>query len=401
MKFNLLKVSDSDVGLRVDQLLTKKLSITRENVKKKVDCSEIYCLNEINVLENNALCEANDANCHLQRNIMEAGDSLNNFQSLSNDNENNISNSGSPDYAEDDNNSVIIENINTIENKKAIKLSYKLSLNDGILFKFIEEEKVKNEVKDLSNFDFQKMIVFEDDHLIVINKEWNILTHDKPGDCQEVTIVDLMRDHLMKQNCDLNVGEEGRECIVHRLDKETSGLMVLAKTQTAYQTLTKMFKDKEISKKYLGIVCGKLNPMCGKIKEYIGRDKNNRMKRCVVIRKTLKHYPDAKEAVTHFFMKEEYMGGKVSLAEFILETGRTHQIRVHMDFLKCPILGDKMYGMNRNNDIQRNYLCFEMKRHMLHSHYLQFEHPITKENVELECGMPSDMKEIIKKLKSL
>ena len=86
MKFNLLKVSDSDVGLRVDQLLTKKLSITRENVKKKVDCSEIYCLNEINVLENNALCEANDANCHLQRNIMEAGDSLNNFQSLSNDN---------------------------------------------------------------------------------------------------------------------------------------------------------------------------------------------------------------------------------------------------------------------------------------------------------------------------
>ena len=141
--------------------------------------------------------------------------------------------------------------------------------------------------------------------------------------------------------------------------------------------------------------------MCGKIKEYIGRDKNNRMKRCVVIRKTLKHYPDAKEAVTHFFMKEEYMGGKVSLAEFILETGKTHQIRVHMDFLKCPILGDKMYGMNRNNDIQRNYLCVEIKRHMLHSHYLKFEHPITKENVELECRMPSDMKEIIKKLKSL
>ena len=409
MKFNLLKVGDSDVGLRLDQFLTKKLSITRENVKKKVDCSEIYCFNEPSVLENNALCEANDVNCHPRRNIMEAGDPLNNFQSSSNDNGNNISNSGSPDYAEDnkkvvsenDNTFSIIDNINNIENKKAIKLSYKLSLNDRILFKLNEEEEIKEEEKDLSGFDFQKMIVFEDEHLIVINKEWNILTHDKPGDCQEVTIVDLMRDHLMKQNFDLNVGEEGRECIVHRLDKETSGLMILAKTQIAYQILTKMFKDKEISKKYLGIVCGKLNPMCGKIKEYIGRDKNNRMKRCVVIRKTLKHYPDAKEAVTHFFMKEEYMGGKVSLAEFILETGRTHQIRVHMDFLKCPILGDKMYGMNRNNDIQRNYLCVEMKRHMLHSHYLQFEHPITKENIELECGMPSDMKEIIGKLKNL
>jgi len=383
MKFNLLKVSDSDVGLRVDQLLTKKLSITRENVKKKVDCGEIYCFNEGDV---------ELKHCH-SSNVLDICVESTDMESNVLDDQTSI----------EDNKFQVLKDCGNkfINDKKAIKLSYKLASNDCILFKLNEEEEIKNEEKDLSGFDFQKMIVFEDEHLIVINKEWNILTHDKPGDCQEVTIVDLMRDYLIKQNFDLNVGEKGREYIVHRLDKETSGLMVLAKTQITYQLLTKMFKDKEISKKYLGIVCGKLNPMCGKIKEYIGRDKNNRMKRCVVIRKTLKHYPDAKEAVTHFFMKEEYIGGKVSLAEFILETGKTHQIRVHMDFLKCPILGDKMYGMNRNNDIQRNYLCVEIKRHMLHSHYLQFEHPITKENVELECGMPSDMKEIIKKLKSL
>jgi 23S rRNA pseudouridine1911/1915/1917 synthase len=357
MKFTLLKTNNSEIGIRLDQFLAKKLSMTRENIKKNIDADQIFCFKYEN--KNDSLSEENE-------NTEEMDDSEKILETFQN---NNIK-------------------------KKAVKLSHKISENDCIAFKLYEEENEK-EKKDLSGFDFQKMIVFEDEHLIIINKEWNILTHDKPGDSNEVTIVDLMKDHLEKQNLDSNVGEEGRECIVHRLDKETSGLMILAKTQKSYQLLTKMFKDKEISKKYLGIICGKLNPMCGKIKEYIGRDKINRMKRCVAIKKTLKHYPDAKEAITHFFMKEEYIGGRVSLAEFILETGRTHQIRVHMDFLKCPILGDKMYGMNRNNDIQRNYLNTEIKRHMLHSHYLQFEHPITQEIIELESRLPDDMKKVI------
>ena len=365
-------VEEDSSGLRLDQFLAKKLLLTREKVK------EVFSHN----LEN-SLFGVSDLHKFLTIEIVKniniyCGNSANiNFAEIQN-----LKNSG-------------------VFSKKNMKLSQKVHIGECFVVKIQNENvNLKNNVVSkhaIDSYNFKDWILFEDEHLLIINKIAGILSHGKPGDSNEISVVDLMRDYLQfNGKCEDIVGEIGREFVVHRLDKETSGLMILAKTQNSYQLLVEMFKNKLINKRYFGIVFGKPNPVCDIIKEYIGRDKNNRMKMHVCIPKVLKYYPDSKEAITHYFMKEVFENGRASLVEFVLETGRTHQIRAHMDFLGCPIVGDKLYGVDKNRSFMRE---FYVDRHMLHAYFLSFNHPIYNSEVKFEINLPDDMIEVANKLR--
>lgn len=275
--------------------------------------------------------------------------------------------------------------------KQNIKLSQKVFLNDSFVVK-IPLEKRSQIVNNPEDFLLQDFIVYEDENFLVINKPAGLLSQNKPGEDNEVSVVDLARQYLG----DIDVGQAGREFIVHRLDKETSGLMVLAKNQSSYEFLVEVFKNKQAEKKYLGLVWGVPNPTCHSIKKNIVRDRIHRTKMHVSIKKD-----EGKEAITHYRVREILFGNFVTLVEFILETGRTHQIRAHMDFINCPILGDKLYGKTRNHSFDENFFdvkskILNLKRHMLHSYHLSFPNMKNiEEKLEFEIDLPEDILEII------
>ncbi len=285
----------------------------------------------------------------------------------------------------------LIKNGSISNSKQKIKLSQKIFLNESFIIQIpIEEKKaIADNPHDLLLQDF---IVYEDENFIIINKPAGLLSHGKLGESNEISVVDLMKKYLG----DLNVGQIDREFIVHRLDKETSGLMVLAKNQQSYEFLIEEFKNKKVNKKYLGLVWGVPNPTCNTIKKNLIRDKIHRTKMHVSIKKD-----EGKEAITHYRVREVLCNGSMSLVEFILETGRTHQIRAHMDFIKCGIVGDKLYGNTRNHSFDEDFLdtkckINDLKRHMLHSYYLSFSNlKNAEEKLEFEIDLPEDMIEIL------
>jgi 23S rRNA pseudouridine1911/1915/1917 synthase len=346
MQFIFLKPDQDDCGARLDQLISKKFEIKRELIKKNLEDSELF------LLEDSDACYSED------------------FSS---------------------------EDVKRFKTKK-IRLSHRIAGGDSFFIpKFeLKDNEVLPVIKDYSKFDFESMILFEDNDLIIINKVPGLITHQKPGDQHdEVTLVDLTKNYLSKNGVN-DVGEEGREFIVHRLDRDTAGLMILAKNEVSHASFSQMFKERKIIKRYRGLVCGNPGISCGVINEFIGRDKTNRMKRFVPVKKNLKYYPDAKEAVTHFFVKSSFLKNKISLVEFILETGRTHQIRAHMEFMGCPILGDKIYGVDKNKNIVKQVLKNEIQYQMLQSFYLEFDHPATNQRMKFEIPMRFDMENLIK-----
>ena len=285
----------------------------------------------------------------------------------------------------------LIKNGSISNSKQKIKLSQKIFLNESFIIQIpIEEKKaIADNPYDLLLQDF---IVYEDENFIVINKPAGLLSHGKLGESNEISVVDLMKKYLG----DLKVGQIDREFIVHRLDKETSGLMVIAKNQQSYEFLIEEFKNKKVNKKYLGLVWSVPNPTCNTIKKNLIRDKIHRTKMHVSIKKD-----EGKEAITHYRVREVLCNGSMSLVEFILETGRTHQIRAHMDFIKCGIVGDKLYGNTRNHSFDEDFLdtkrkISDLKRHMLHSYYLSFSNlKNIEEKLEFEIDLPDDMIEIL------
>ncbi|HAX91608.1 MAG TPA: RNA pseudouridine synthase [Rhodospirillaceae bacterium] len=237
-------------------------------------------------------------------------------------------------------------------------------------------------------------IVFEDDDMLVINKPAGLVVHPAAGNWDH-TLVNALLGHCGGSLS--GIGGVARPGIVHRLDKETSGLMVVAKNDHAHQKLTAQFSDRSLSRVYQTLVWGVMHPLKGEVEGAIGRHPRARQKMAVV--------PfGGKEALTHYETLEIF-SNLVSLASCKLETGRTHQIRVHMAHVGHPVVGDPMYGTRKKiagtkQDKGIVAVLHDFPRQALHAGEIQFIHPRTGKVMKFKAPLPPDMKALLKRLKS-
>ena len=217
-------------------------------------------------------------------------------------------------------------------------------------------------------------IIYEDDDLLVINKESGMVVHPAPGHYTGTLV-----NALLYKYKDL-AGDKFRPGIVHRLDKDTSGLMLVAKNEYTLEKLSEMIGNKEVERRYIALVNGIIKHDTGTIDAPIGRDLNNRQKMAVTDK-------NSKEAITHFKVLEHL--NNHTLIECILETGRTHQIRVHMAYIGFPITNDPLYGKGKSDEFGQ----------MLHSKYIKFTHPRTKKELEFSIDPPKEFTDKIEELR--
>lgn len=240
-------------------------------------------------------------------------------------------------------------------------------------------------------------IVFEDEDIIILNKPVGLVVHPASGN-PDRTLINGVAYYLQQQNKDITAENLPRFGLVHRIDKNTSGLMVLAKTEKAVASLAKEFFDHTIDRIYVALVWGDVVEDEGTVRAHIGRHQR--------FRKIFDAYPDGevgKEAVTHYKVLERF--GYVTLIQCKLETGRTHQIRVHMKFIGHPLFNDEVYGGDRivKGTVFNKYKqfvdnCFALcSRHALHAKTIGFIHPRTRKPVKFESEIPNDMQQVIDK----
>ncbi len=234
--------------------------------------------------------------------------------------------------------------------------------------------------------DIPLVIVFEDEHLIVVDKPAGLVVHPAAGNLNG-TLVNALLHHCQGQLS--GIGGVARPGIVHRIDKDTSGLLVVAKTDKAHEGLARQFADHSIARSYRAVVSGMPLPAAGRIEGAIGRSATNRKKMALVADGRGKH------AVTHYSMLQPLKSA--TLIECRLETGRTHQVRVHMSSIGHPLLGDPTYG--RTSSPLRPILeRLQFRRQALHAAELGFLHPVTQETVRFFSSIPSDMSALIREL---
>lgn len=251
-------------------------------------------------------------------------------------------------------------------NDKNVKPSYKVKENDLIFITLKEEENV------LEPLNLNIEIVYEDDYIIVLNKPAGLVVH--PGvSVKEVTLVNHLLFYTDKLS---NINEDFRPGIVHRLDKDTSGLIVVAKTNEAHHGLVSQFQERTVKRTYLAVCHSPFNEDSGTIKLPIKRDKVK-----MVVDQA------GKEAITHFKVLNQ--NKDYSYLKCNLITGRTHQIRVHLSYINHPIVADSTYGLNKR---------FKNYTQALHAYELEFIHPITKKLVNFKKELPIKFKEILKKV---
>lgn len=248
-------------------------------------------------------------------------------------------------------------------------------------------------VHTLKGEDIPLSILFEDAHLLVLDKPSGMVVHPGAGNFTGTLV------HALLNYCGTKLSSKGdadRPGIVHRLDKNTSGLMVVAKTDAAHQGLVMQFENRSLSRSYLAFVEGVLNPTTGVIEKSIARSDRHRKKMAVYDLK-------GKPAITEYRTLETFMVGDsilASLVECHLKTGRTHQIRVHLASLGHGILGDSLYGRQRKKAIldrlmQENPACsWQYGRQALHAYRLQFIHPVTYESLVFQSNLPRDLQEL-------
>ena len=241
-------------------------------------------------------------------------------------------------------------------------------------------------------------IVYEDDDLLVINKPIGMVVHPGAGN-PDKTLVNALLHHCKGNLSGIN--GELRPGIVHRIDKDTSGLLVVAKNDMAHNNLAKQFEEHSIQRTYLAFVWGMMKPIHGRIETFIGRSKYNRQKMSADV-------ASGKDAITNYKTLEIFKGKTIpdiSLIECQLETGRTHQIRVHLAHKKNPILGDQMYGSKmrkiRDIDPELQKIIEEINFQALHAQSLGFIHPKTKEELFFTTELPKDLLKLQKMLKRL
>ena len=265
--------------------------------------------------------------------------------------------------------SKIIKN-NVLVNDKLVKSSYLVKQNDKITITEYEEEiKAIPEKMNLN-------IVYEDDDVIVVNKENGVVVHPAIGNLNNTLVNGLLyhSKNLSSKNGEFRPG------IVHRIDAYTTGLLMVAKNDKAHDILAKQLNEKTVHRKYIALVWGDIKNDSGTIDAPIGRDPKDRKKMAVI--------SSGKEAITHFKVLERYQ--KATLIELKLETGRTHQIRVHMNYIGYPVVNDPAYG--RRKLIDNTGQC-------LHAKELGFVHPTTHEYLEFSCELPECFENILNKFK--
>ena len=259
----------------------------------------------------------------------------------------------------------------TLSNGKAVSKNYKIQLNDILEIEIPEPEEINIEPEDIP-----LDIVYEDEDLLVINKEQGMVVHPAPGNYSG-TLVNALMYHC-KENLSAINGVI-RPGIVHRIDKDTSGLLVVAKNNAAHLSLSEQIKDKKAQRKYYALVNGVVKEN-GVVNKPIGRHPKDRKKMAIAI--------NGRDAVTHYNVLKEYQG--YTLLECILETGRTHQIRVHMQSIGHSIVGDKTYGKPKEE--------FKLKGQLLHAKTIGFDHPKNGEFMEFSSEIPEYFKEVLNKL---
>ena len=258
-------------------------------------------------------------------------------------------------------------------NNKVEKASYKVEEND-----VIEVADSPKEETDLNAENIPLNIVYEDDDLMVINKPKGLVVHPGAGN-KSGTLANGLKfhsDNLSTINGDFRPG------IVHRLDKDTAGLLVVAKNDFTHVKLQEQLVDHTLSRKYYALVLGVISEDNGQIIAPIGRDKQNRQKMAVDLR-------NGKEAETSFRVLKRFSNS--TLVECVLKTGRTHQIRVHMNYIGHPVIGDPLYGKG-------NRLIYDDGQ-LLYAHYIKFIHPRTKKALDFDSPMPSYFEDFLKTLK--
>ena len=219
-------------------------------------------------------------------------------------------------------------------------------------------------------------VVHQDEHIVVIDKPAGLTVHPGPGHPDQTLVNGLLALCPDIQG----IGDGIRPGIVHRLDKDTSGLMVVAKHHQAHRALSTQIKERQVTKGYLALAAGALDPPNGEIDAPIARDPRHRKRMAVML--------GGRESRTRYRQLERFAG--FSLLESYLETGRTHQIRVHLAHLGHALLGDAVYG-------RRSPM---LERHFLHAHHLGFRHPISGQEVEFRCGLPEDLARVLHQLRA-
>lgn len=231
-------------------------------------------------------------------------------------------------------------------------------------------------------------IIWEDKNMMVINKPAGLTTHPGNGNHQD-TLVNALLFHSADELS--GIGGVARPGIVHRLDKDTSGLMVVAKNDIAHQNLAQQIQDRILKRNYLAICYGVPKPLDGVIDKNLGRSKLNRLKMAVM-------KVGGRRAVTNYSVQKIYKNSLLSLVECRLDTGRTHQIRVHMSSIGHSLVGDQLYGARKKSligiDEDLENVIDNFLRQALHSYKIAFLHPVSGEEMEFEIDLPEDMKEL-------
>lgn len=286
-----------------------------------------------------------------------------------------------------------IDNEMVLVNEKPIKSNYKVKPHD----KVVVYDNRSPESSDIVPEDMPLDIVYEDESILIINKPAGMVVHPGSGN-PNGTLVNGVAYYLKQQNPDLDENELPRFGMVHRIDKNTSGLLVLAKTAKAMTSLAKQFFNHTVHRRYIALVWGDFEKEEGTIIAHVGRH--------LRFRKLFTAYPDGdhgKDAITHYRVLERF--NYVTLVECRLETGRTHQIRVHMQLIGHPLFNDDFYGGDRivKGTVFTKYKqfvdnCFEIcQRQALHARELGFTHPATGKPVHFESPLPPDMEQVIEK----
>lgn len=269
----------------------------------------------------------------------------------------------------------LIENEQVLVNEKIPKASYKTKLGDKIEIKILKAKETNIEAQDIP-----LDIIYEDNDILVLNKQKGMVVHPGNGNL-DGTLVNAVLNHC-RGNLS-GIGGEIRPGIVHRLDKDTSGLIVIAKNDKAHINLSKQIQDRKVKKIYTALVRGVIPEDTATINMPIGRSSTDRKK--MAVRK------DGKIAITHIKVIKRYE--KYTLIKVKIDTGRTHQIRVHMAEIGYPIVGDEVYSNGKNE--------FNIHGQMLHSTSLDFIHPIKGIQMHLEAPLPKYFKEVINKLDNI
>ena len=268
----------------------------------------------------------------------------------------------------------LIENGEIKVNNCIQKVSYKVQISDEIEINIPEAKNI-----DLKAQDIPVEVVYEDSDIIVVNKPKGLVVHPANGNWDGTLVNAIMA--ICKDSLS-GIGGEIRPGIVHRLDKDTSGLLIIAKNDEAHLKMSNQIKDREVKKIYYALVRGVISENEATINMPIGRSTKDRKKMAVT--------KNGKEAITHFKVLERF--NKYTLLEVKIDTGRTHQIRVHLSEIGYPVVGDEVYSNGKNE--------FGVHGQLLHAKSLDFKHPITGKEMHLEAELPTEFLNVLEKLRN-